>query len=133
MIQSEKSVSEVASLLCVTAPSIWRIFDYRMEQASAEEDLSEVSQLGIDETSSKKGHKYVTVFVDIENRNVIDVQKGKCSNTITNFVEYLELKGGDRNRIENVCIDMSPAFISGTTAMLPNSKIYSFYFKTMLC
>ena len=73
---------------------------------------------------ARKGiNKYVIVFVDMENRNVIDVQKGKCSNTITNFVEYLESKGGDRNRIENVCIDMSPAFISGTSEMLPNSKI----------
>jgi len=39
------------------------------------------------------------------------------------IVEHLELQGGDRNRIENVCIDMSPAFISGVSTMLPNSKI----------
>jgi len=76
LIQSEMSVSEVVALLGVTAHRIWRIFDYWMEQASADEDLSEVSQLGIDETSSKKGHKYVTVFVDMEERRVIDVQAG---------------------------------------------------------
>jgi len=81
LIQSEMSISEVASLLCVTAPRIWRIFDYWMAQASADEDLSEVSHLGIDETSSKKGHKYVTVFVDIEQRRVIEVQAGKDSKT----------------------------------------------------
>jgi len=73
-------------------PRIWRIFDYWMAQATADEDLSEVSHLGIDETSSKKGHKYVTVFVDMEERRVIGVQAGKDSNTITNFVEYLESK-----------------------------------------
>ena len=104
LIQSEMSVSEVASLLCVTAPRSWRIFDYWLAQATADEDLSEVSQLGIDETSSKKGHKYITVFVDMENRNVIEVQAGKDSKTITNFVEHLESQGGDRNRIENVCM-----------------------------
>ena len=123
LIQSELSVSDVASLLGVTAPRIWRVFDYWMAQATVAEDLSEVSQLGIDETSSKKGHKYITVFVDMENRNVIDVQADKDSKTITNFVEYLESKKGDRNHIENVCIDMSPAFISGTRKMLPSSKI----------
>ena len=73
LIQSEMSVSDVVSLLGVTAPRIWRIFDYWMLQASAAEDLSEVSQLGIDETSSKKGHEYVIVFVDMEERRVIDV------------------------------------------------------------
>jgi len=114
LIQSEMQVSEVSALLGITAPRIWRIFDYWLSQATADEDLSEVSHLGIDETSSKKGHKYVTVFVDMDNRNVIDVYACKDSNTITNFVEYLESRGGDRNRIENVCINMSPAFISGT-------------------
>jgi len=123
LIQSEMSVSEVAALLGVTAPRIWRVFDYWMEQATADEDLSEVSQLGIDETSSKKGHKYVTVFVDMENCNVIDVQEGKGSKTVTNFVEHLESKSGNHNQIDNVCIDMSPTLISGTSAMLPNSKI----------
>ena len=82
LIQSEMPVSEVASLLGVTAPRIWRIFNYWMEQATANEDLSEVSQLGIDETSSKKGHKYVTVFVDMAQRRVIDVQTGKDNKTI---------------------------------------------------
>ena len=61
--------------------------------------------------------------MDMEQRQVIEVQAGKDSKTITNFIEHLESKGGDHNHIENVCIDMSPAFISGTTAMLPNSKI----------
>jgi len=60
-----------------------------MSQFSADEDLSEVCQLGIDGTSAKKGHK-VTIFVDMEERRVIDVYAGKGSNTITNFVEYLE-------------------------------------------
>jgi len=59
----------------------------------------------------------------MEQRRVIDVQTGKDSNTITNFVEQLESKCGVRNCIDNVCIDMSPAFILCTTTMLPNSKI----------
>jgi len=73
--------------------------------------------------SSKKGHNYVTTFVDMEQRRVIDVQQGKDSDVITSFVEQLELKGGDRKQIEQVCIDMSPAFIGGTINMFQNSQI----------
>ena len=58
----------------------------------------------------------------MEQRRVIDVQPGKDTQTVTNFVER-ELKGGDRKRIEQVCIDMSPAFIAGTLDMFQNSQI----------
>jgi transposase len=116
-------VSKVAACVKVTAPRIWRVFNYWIERAKSQDDLSAVCQLGIDETSSKKGHQYVTTFVDMEQRRVIDVQQGKDMQTVTDFVEELELKGGDRKQIEEVCIDMSPAFIAGTLNMFPNSQI----------
>ena len=90
------AVSEIADCLCVKIHRIWRIFNYWMLQATTDEDLSGVSQLGIDATSNKKGYKYVTIFVDMAQRRVIDVHTGKGSNTITNFVEHLELQDGYR-------------------------------------
>ena len=59
----------------------------------------------------------------MDKRRVIDVQPGKDSETITDFVEQLEIKGGDRKQIEQVCIDMSPAYIAGTYEMFQNSQI----------
>jgi transposase len=123
LIESEMPVSKVATCVNVTAPRVWRVFDYWIERAKSNDDLSAVCQIGIDETSSKKGHSYVTTFVDMDERRVIDVQPGKDSQTITNFVEQLELKGGNRKHIEQVCIDMSPAFIAGTLEMFQNSQI----------
>ena len=123
LIESEMPVSKVASCVKVTAPRVWRVFDYRIERAGSADDLSSVCEPGIDETSSKKGHSYVTTFVDMEQRRVIDVQPGRDSETVTNFVEQLELKGGDRKQIEQVCIDMSPAFIAGSLDMFQNSQL----------
>ncbi|WP_081413201.1 transposase family protein [Aneurinibacillus terranovensis] len=37
------------------------------------QDLSNVKKVAIDETSSKRGHQYVSLVVDIEKRNVIYV------------------------------------------------------------
>jgi transposase len=123
LIESEMPVSKVANCVKVTATRIWRVFNYWIERARRNDDLCNVCELGIDETSSKKGHNYVTSFVDMEQRRVIDVQSGKDKETITNFVEQLELKGGDRKQIEQVCIDMSAAYIAGTMNMFQNSQI----------
>lgn len=123
LIESEMPVSRVAGCVKVTAPRVWRVFDYWVERARSKDDLSDVCEIGIDETSSKKGHNYVTTFVDMSQRRVIDVQPGKDRETVAGFVEQLELKGGDRKQIEQVCIDMSPAFIAGTLNMFQNSQI----------
>ena len=131
LIEGEMPVSKVADRVKVTSPRLWRVFDYWIERAKLADDLSTVCELGIDETSTKKGHNYVTTFVDMFQHRVIDactlrstrVQPGKDSSTITGFVEQLELKGGDRKQIEQVCIDMSPAFVAGTLEMFQNSQI----------
>jgi transposase len=131
LIEGEMPVSKVADRVHVTSPRLWRVFDYWVERAKSKDDLSNVCEVGIDETSTKKGHNYVTTFVDMQQHRVIDastqlsnhVQPGKDSATITGFVEQLELKGGDRKQVEQVCIDMSPAYISGTLEMFQNSQI----------
>jgi transposase len=123
LIEGEMPVSKVADRVHVTSPRLWRVFDYWIERAKSKDDLSNVCEVGIDETSTKKGHNYVTTFVDMEQHRVIDVQPGKDSSAITGLVEQLELKGGDRKQIEQVCIDMSPAYISGTLEMFQNSQM----------
>jgi transposase len=59
-----------------------RIVNYWVEEALEDVDLSEVKSIGIAETSSKKGHNYVTVVADISERKVIDVQVGKDCHAI---------------------------------------------------
>jgi len=56
------AVSEIADCLCVKIHRIWRIFNYWMLQATTDEDLSSVSQLGIDATSNKKGYKVINML-----------------------------------------------------------------------
>ncbi len=59
----------------------------------------------------------------MDQRRVVDVQPGKDSDTVSGFVEQLELKGGDRKQVEQVCIDMSPAFITGALNMFKNASL----------
>ncbi len=123
LIENEMPVSKASKTVGATAPRLWRVFDYWVEKAIYEDDISSVCELGIDETSSKKGHEYITLFVDLEQRRVIDTQIGKDKSCIEKFVHTLEAKGGDRKQVEQVSIDMSPSFIGGTLEMLPNAQL----------
>jgi transposase len=102
---------------------IWRILNYYVEKTREKQDYSQVSKIGVDETSSKRGHNYITVFVDMEKSKVLFATPGKDSATIKAFKEDLEAHGGDAAQIEEACCDMSPAFISGLEDTFENSSI----------
>jgi transposase len=122
LIESEMPVCRVAENLSVTQPRIWRVFDYWLEKAVSEDDLSKVTCVGADETSRKKGHEYITQFVDLEAHRTVFVTEGKDSGTVEKFVTELEEKSGKKENIELVSMDMSPAFISGVINHLPESQ-----------
>ena len=123
LIESEMPVSKVTKCVKTNSPRIWRMFNYWVKRALKKDKLNEVKKIGVDETSKRKGHDYITVFADLEQKRVIHITEGKDANTITDFVNKLEEKGGDKNNIELVSMDMSPAFISGVVDNLPKSQI----------
>jgi len=86
-------------------------------------DLSEVRRLAIDETSRAKGHDYVSVFADAEERKVIYVAEGNEAAVVEAFALNLRAHQGKPTQIDSVSIDMWPAFIRGVTDHLPNAQI----------
>jgi len=102
---------------------LWRVIIHYVEQALARADFSKVMRIAVDETASKLGHNYITLFVDIDERRVLYVTDGKDAKTIEAFADDLEAHGGDASRIKEVCIDMSAAFIKGVTENLTEAQI----------
>ena len=96
-----------------------RYVDLALNQA----DFSEVKRLAADETSRARGHDYVTLVADADARRVLFVTEGRDAATIKAFAEDFIAHGGDPQAIESISIDMSPAFIKGVTANLPNATI----------
>jgi transposase len=103
--------------------SVWRILDHYVERARQAQDLSKVSALGIDETSRRKGHQYVTTFCDLDERRVLFVTEGKGAETVKAFVEDFKERGAAPERISEVCTDMSGAFIKGVAKHLPGAEV----------
>nr|QBM02817.1 ISL3 family transposase ISCARN77 [uncultured archaeon] len=123
LIEYEMPVNKVASTLHVVANRLWRMFNYWVNDAVVNDSLATVTQVGIDETSSKKGHNYVTVCANLEARRVIFVCEGRESDVIKDLAVAIEEKQGSVASIKNVSIDMSPAYIAGVTEHLPQAKI----------
>lgn len=102
---------------------LWRILNHYVEEARREADFSSVKEVGVDKTSNKRGHNYVTLFVDLEEPKTIFVTEGKDASTLSQFKEDLESHKGAREAIEEICCDMAPGFIAGVEKDFPNARI----------
>ena len=102
---------------------IWRIVDHYVAEARTRADFSEVTRLGADETSAKRGHNYVTLFHDMDEKRLLFATAGKDHTTVKAFTEDFKLHNGCLKNITSVCIDMSKAFIKGIKEELPNAEI----------
>ena len=74
-------VAAIGRLLNETDPKIWRVVEHYVDNAIEEQDLSELKKIGVDETASKRGHNYVTLFVDLEEKKAVYVTEGKGADT----------------------------------------------------
>lgn len=123
LIESEMPVSSAARILKMYDTRLWRIFNYWIAKAVLTDDQSKVVNIGIDETSTKKGHKYVTTAVDMDARRVIFAKEGKDANILLDLKNHLEAKGRQVENIKNISMDMSPAYISGAIINFPQAQI----------
>jgi transposase len=119
----EMAVKAVAGLVGEYDKRIWRIVHHYVDQAVEAQDLEGVKRVGIDETSSRRGHEYVSVFADLDERRGGFVVDGRDHETVQAFSLFFETHGGDPGRVKEVCQDMSEAFLKGTLAHLPKAEI----------
>ncbi len=116
-------VAEVARHVGEHDTRLWRVLHHYVDEARARDDHSTVSRAAFDETSARRGHDYVSLFVDLDGPRVLFVANGKDAATVGAFADDLKAHGGDPARIEEVCMDMSAAFIAGAAAHLPQAEI----------
>lgn len=119
----EMPVAAVARKVGEHDTRLWRVFKYYVNKAMENIDVSNLTRVAMDETSRAKGHKYVTLFIDMDTKRVIFVTVGKDAKVLQDFCKFLDNKGVSANQIKEFCSDMSPAFISGIEKHFPNASI----------
>lgn len=119
----ELPVRQAANHMRVAAKRLWRRVRHYVEVARAKDDMSGVRHVGIDETSVKRGHQYITVVHDLAAKRLLFACPGRDHQTLATFADDMRAHGGDPAMIEHACIDMSAAYAKGISQSLPNAQI----------
>lgn len=123
LVEREMPVNKAADIMGVYPQRLWTIFHYWIRIAYNADDQSQVEKVGVDETSVRKGHDYVTVAADLATRRVIHVTGGKDQASISRIKDHLQTKGVETKAITDACIDMSTGYIAGMMEHFPNTSI----------
>src|SRR5512134_2534984 len=75
---------------------LWRVLHHYVDEARARADYSGVTRVAFDETAARRGHDYVSLFVDLDGPRVLFVADGKDAATVEKFARLSEIpcKGG---------------------------------------
>uniref|UniRef100_UPI00143C5008 ISL3 family transposase n=1 Tax=Halomonas salinarum TaxID=1158993 RepID=UPI00143C5008 len=121
----EMPVLAVSRQLEISDKRLWRIVHHYVGRMLGELDLSRVATVGVDETASRRGQRYVTVFLDMQRKQepVLFAVSGHGKAAIKAFSAFLAEHGGDPDNVVEVVCDMSQAFLSGVAEHLPNAEV----------
>lgn len=114
------TIKDVADLLGVTWDVIKEIKKDDLRRRFANPSLKDVRRIAIDEICIGKGHRYVTLVMNLDSGAIIFVGDGKSAESLVPFWKRL---GRRRHRIEAVAMDMSSAYISAVRGNLPKADI----------
>lgn len=119
----ELPVRQAAALLRCSDKQLWRRIEHYVGAARALDDMSEVSIVGIDETSLRKGQNYITVVHDLKAKRLLFACEGRDHQTVVDFAADLKAHGGEPAQIKHICQDMSAAYAKGVGLALPQAQI----------
>ena len=121
----EMPVAAVARLVGEYDKKLWRVVHHYVDQAVEAQDLSAIEQLGIDDTSFRKGQSYVSVFCDLARaeRRAVFVADGRGQETVEQFAAFLGAHGGGPEQIREVCQDMAGPYLAGVREHLTQAAV----------
>lgn len=114
------TILDVAKHLSVSWDTVKDIQKRYLTKKFSRPPLKDLRRMAIDEIAVKKGHRYLTVVLDLESGAVLFVGDGKGAEALEPFWKRLN---HSRATIEAVAIDMSPAYISAVINHLPKAVI----------
>jgi transposase len=113
------------STVCAFARIAWRTVGAICERVATDvldaDRLSGLVDIGVDEISWRKHHKYLTLVSNHDTSKIVWGAAGKDTATLEKF--FAELPEGAAERIEAVSMDMGPAYAKAVRARAPRAVI----------
>jgi len=114
------TIKDVAEHLGISWDVIKEIQKADLQRRFDRPKLKHLRQIAIDEISTAKGHRYLTIVLDLESGAVVHVGRGKGGDALKDFWTRLRRS---RAKIEAVATDMSPAYIDAVTTHLSDATL----------
>lgn len=114
------TIQDVADHLLVSWDVIKEIQREDLQRRFSRPKLKKLRQIAIDEISIGKGHRYLTVVMDLQSGAVLFVGDGKGADALLPFWRSLR---ASHAKVRAVAIDMSAAYINAVTTYLKKAVI----------
>jgi transposase len=114
------TIKDVARHLGVSWDLIKEIQKGDLKRRFGTPKLKHLRQIAIDEIAVGKGHRYLTIVLDLESGAVVYVGRGKGGDALKDFWILLRRS---RAKIQAVATDMSPAYIQAVLTHLPQATL----------
>lgn len=114
------TIKDVSKLLRVSWDIVKDIQKRNLKKRFSKPRLKHLKQIAIDEISVGKGHKYLSIVMDLKSGAIVFVGDGKGKDALEPFWKRLR---ASRAKVEAVAIDMSPAYISAVIKNLKDATI----------
>lgn len=119
-LSKRMTILDVARHLSVSWDTVKDIQKRYLKKKFSRPPLKDLRYMAIDEIAVSKGHRYLTVVLDLESGAVVFVGDGKGAEALLPFWKRLNHAHAC---IEAVAIDMSPAYMSAVMSHLPKAAI----------
>ena len=130
----QMSMSAISKEINEPDCNLWRVFKYYTSKGIDETiDLETTSRIAVDETATKRGHNYVTIFTDMDSGDVILVEEGRKKDVFKKLYGWLFDKGGHPQKIELFSMDMSKSYKAGRRENFQTQKIFTIVFISKKC
>ena len=111
---------DVANLLNIGWDGVKDIFKRHLQRRFGRPRLSGLRYIAIDEISVRKGHKYLTLVMDLKSGAVVFVGDGKGAEALVSFWKRLKRS---KAKIRAVATDMSTAYIASVLENLSGTPL----------
>jgi len=114
-------VLDVAQLEGLDKNAVYEVDRKWLERREALREGHDVKRLGIDEIAIRKGHRYATVFYDLDRREVIGLVASRRERAVSGF---LRRWGKARCRgVQAVCMDLWAPYLNAVRRHLKRAEV----------
>jgi transposase len=123
LVKGGMSLSGAGKYMKIDGRRIFRTISSNVSEALAEQELEQVTDAGLDETSTRKGHNYITVLTDRKRKKVVGLGLGKNKKAVQTAVNEMESRGSKAQGVQRLTLDLSPSYISASNEIFEDAEL----------